>query len=230
MEMTSSLFPSRLWQVGWKRYALPRWMQIFSRDYLVWSSHIKKRRAPSWALSLDWLHIVGSQAWGGSCLAWTPLHSCAIALRLFPNTSVTGLFRQRLCYEVRDSNITSWCLTFILAPSMTSSSNVVHLNIQNEIFLKYQLCNSNLLSKKSSCVLSASSIITSQHWQEGFRMGTSLAIRQLTHRVQSCAGSGHVDSAVQIVGERNFACFLKSTCGLVRGFVSPILGLQCLEN
>lgn len=37
---------------------------------------------------------------GGSCPSLTPLHDCTIALRVFPSTSVTGLFKERLCYEM----------------------------------------------------------------------------------------------------------------------------------
>lgn len=121
-----------------------------------------------------------------------------------------GLCKGHL-WNVKLVSIPSWCLMFVPALSVTSSSNVLHLKIHSEICLHCQLCSSSLLSKKPSCVLSAPSVIPSPCWQGGFRMETWLLTRRLKHGMGmglSCAlGS------VQILGESSFLHFLRrSTC------------------
>lgn len=130
------------------------WQGVFSLNFI---HRAQVRRASSSGLRLHWLHIVGSltpaQMW--RCCDNIPEHIHVRALQRALGKCET------LLYNVKLFSIPSWCLMFIPAPSVTSSSDVVHLRIHNEICLKCQLCSSNLLSKKSSCVLSAPSVIPS---------------------------------------------------------------------
>lgn len=165
------------------------WQGVFSLDFI---HRAQAGRAPSSGLELHWSHIVGSltPAQLGKCCENIPEH---IHARAHHAKGSWEMWNSSLQCEALPLFHLGACLMFIPAPSVTSSSNVVHLRILNEICVNCQLCSSNLLSKKSSCVLSAPSVIPSPCWQGAFRMETWLLTRRLKHGMgtgMSCTNPG----------------------------------------